>query len=219
MQSSCAVYRFRHLADDSVGGLRDWAMQAGQQFERHYDQLCFAALNSGVSTAYGKTYDGLSLFNAAHVDKGARYQIAQDNALTLALSVDNFETAKITAGAFKDGQGNNTGFSYNTLVVSDSLERIGSQIALNTNVYDTANRELNPYAGTKLVVAPGGYLDSTAWYLTAGDMLVKPIILQKRQKPMLKVWEDNHAGVIWFKWTARYNVGYADWRTVVQGNS
>jgi phage major head subunit gpT-like protein len=212
------------INDDRAGDLETWARQAARTFEKHKDYLCFHALNSGQATTnYGACYDGVAFFAATHVDPNAQYQTAQDNEYAVALSLDNFQTVKIAAAKLLDGQGQPPGMNHNLLVVPPDLEYAGAQIALNKEAYDTANRELNPYAGSvKMLVAPGGWLDTTAWFLIDPNDLVKPLYVQNRQQPQLAVIDDELAGdggVRYFIWRARYAVFYGNWRYCVQGNS
>lgn len=213
------------INDARVSGLEQWAQNAGARFEQHIDYLCFDALNSGESSTgnYGAAYDGLSFFNDAHVDAAAEYQTTQDNKLALTLSLDNFETAYVAAGSFKDSRGQPMGgLGHNLLIHSLTLQRTAAQITDNVEAYDTGNRERNPYAGqiTRLT-APGGWLDTTAWYLldvTNG----KPLIVQQRQAPLLHVWDDytqTASGIRYYSFVARYTVTYSDWRLAIQGNS
>lgn len=208
------------INDNRVGNIETWAQQAGRQFERHMDKLCFQALNAGDSDTYGKAYDGKNFFANDHVDSGADYTTVQDNMWGFTLNDDNFETVEVAANLFKDGRGEECGYMYDLLVVAPNNKRIGTQIAENDWMYDTSSREINPYQGTQLLISP--YLDSTAWFLVASSEMIKPIILQVRQAPMLKVWDDDlksEGGMRYFKWSARYNVGYGDWRTVAMGNT
>lgn len=211
------------INDNRVGNLDLWARSAGARFEQHKDYLAFNALNAGeATTTYGAGYDGLSFFNDSHIDPGAEYQTAQDNKLATALSFDNFKAARIAAAKFKDDRGQPVGLSHDLLVVSADLEYEGAQITGNTQRYDTADRAVNPYAGgTSLVVAPGGWLDTTAWYLMVANMPQKPIIMQNRQAPTLYFWDDHTqgGGIRYYKWYSRYRAAYGDWRLAIQGQT
>lgn len=211
------------IDDDKAGDLESWARGAAANFERHKDWFAFAALNGGDGTTYGRGYDKLSFFNDSHIDPGAEYQTAQDNKNALSLSLDNFETVKVAASKFLDGRGQPVGFNHNLLIVPPDLERTAAQIAFNSEAFDTANREMNPYQGsTRLLVAPGGWLDSTAWFVLDTNLPQKPIYLQMRKQPELVIWDDESAGdggVRYFKFHARYAVFYGDWRLAVMGNS
>jgi phage major head subunit gpT-like protein len=210
------------VRDDQTGTLDRKVRNAGANFQRHIAQQAFKALNDGDGTNFGLCYDGLSFFNDSHVDKGAEYATVQDNKYALPLSIDNFETVRVAASVFRDDQGEFINYNFNTLIVPPALERIGRNIVGNPQAYDTANREINPYAGvTNLIVHPN--LDSTAWILTAGGQPTKPIIIAIREQPNLQsAWFDplaDDGGMYYFKFYARYNHFYGDWRTAIMGNT
>lgn len=209
------------INDDRAGDLEAWARKAGARFEQHKDYQAFNALNSGEATTnYGAGYDGLAFFSGSHVDPGAEYTTAQDNQYTSALSLDNFETVKVAASKFLDSRGQPVGLNHNLLIVPPDLERTGAQIAMNREAYDTANREINPYSGSiTMLVAPGGWLDTTAWFII--DPSMKPLNLQIREQPRLVIEDDEltGSGVRYFIWRARYAVFYGDWRYAVQGQT
>lgn len=210
------------INDNRVGSLDTWAREAGLRFEQHKDFLAFDALNQGASTLYGQAYDHLPFFSAAHVDPNAEYLTAQSNALTNALTLDSFETAKVAASKFFDDRGKPMGLNHTLLIVPPDLERRGRQIVGNKEDYGTTNRAINPYAGTvSMLVAPGGWLDSTAWFVLAVNEIRKPINLQLRQAATLVTWDDHTQGngIRYYKWIARYAPFYGDWRTAIQGNT
>lgn len=211
------------IDDDRIGDLATWAQTAGGNFERHKDFLVFDALANGASTTkYGAGYDNLSFFNNAHKDPGATYQTAQSNVFALALSLDNFETVKVAASKFLNGIGQPVGLSHNLLVVPPDLERTAVQITGNPYDYATALRAINPYSGgIKPLVAPGGWLGTTKWFLIDTSLPQKPIMLQLRKNPELTITDDEltgDGGVRYYKWHARYSVFYGDWRLAVKGN-
>lgn len=212
---------YNAVQDDQTGTLERKVRGAGSNFQRHINQRVFKKLNDGDVTG-SLCYDGQEFFDSDHVDKGAAYSTAQDNEYGLALSLDNFETVLVAAQAFKDDQGENCDFSYDTLVVSPALARTAAQIVGNREAYDTANREINPYSGQFTPIV-SSQLDSTAWFLTASGEDTKPLIVAMRQQPMLQdYWFDPVApdgGRYYFKYYARYEVHYADWRTAIMGNS
>lgn len=210
------------INDDRIGGLEQWARNAGQRFQQHMDYLCFQALNAGDASTYGLAYDGQNFFSNSHADPGAEYTTAQDNLYALALSLDNFETVKVAGANFKDDRGQPAGYNHRLLIVPPELERTAAQIVTNREAYDTSNREINPYAGSvRGITAPGGYLDSTAWVLIDDSQVSKPITLQVRERPQLVWWDDQEhtPAVRYYKWISRYNVGYGDWRLALMGNS
>lgn len=210
------------INDDRVGNLDTWARQAGRNFEKHMDKLCFLALNGGDGSTYGLCYDGLNLFSNSHVDSGAEYTTVQNNLYGVALSIDNFETVRVAGKNFKDGRGEYVMYDHNLLICAPALERVAKNITGNSEAYDTANREMNPYAGQIRGPMVSPWLDSTAWFIVAQDEIVKPIILQIRQQPVFSFWDDEklgEGGVRYYKFHGRYNVGVGDWRTAIMGNS
>jgi phage major head subunit gpT-like protein len=212
------------IDDDQAGDLETWARNAAVNFEKHKDYLSFDALKNGSSTAYyGTGYDKLAFFSASHIDPGAEYQTVQDNTGALALSLDNFKTQRIAASKFLDDRGKPLGYNHNLLIVPPDLEFEAAQITQNKEAYDTANRAMNPYAGNiRSLVAPGGWLSSTNWFLIDSSQLMKPLNLQVRKQPELWIWDDQSTeggGVRYYKWHARYSLFYGDWRLCIQGNA
>lgn len=212
------------IDDDRIGDIEAWARSAGQNFKRHQDFLSFDALNNGAATTkYGPGYDGLSFFNASHVDKGALYTTVQSNVFTVALSLDNFESVKVASSKYKNSIGQPVGLNHNLLIIPPDLERIGAQITQNKEDYAVADRKINPYAGSNSYqVAPGGWLDATAWFLIDPSLPQKPLNLQMRKPPELKIVDDEFApdgGTRFYKWHSRYAIFYGDWRLCTQGNT
>lgn len=210
------------INDDRVGGLENWALNAGTRFQQHMDWLCFDALNTGAANTHGLAYDGQVFFYASHVDPSGEYQTAQSNVNTSTLSLDNFETIYVAATEYKDDRGQPAGYSPNLLIYPPAYARTAAQIIQNIEDYGTANRAINPYAGKiQGLEAPGGYIDSTSWFLAVGNLPQKPINLQIREAPTLISWDDHTQGngIRYFKWVSRYEVFYGNWRLCTQGNT
>lgn len=213
---------YNAIRDDQTGALERKVRSAGENFRLDMSNKAFKALNDGdATTNFGACYDGAAFFAATHADKGAEYSTSQDNVSTLTLSLDNFETVRVASMGFKQDQGEYLNYNYDLLVVPPALERIASQICVNPQAYDNANRETNPYTGTKYIVSP--QLDSTAWVLVASSMSIKPIIIAIREQPNLQsAWfdpETEDGGMYYFKFYARYNHFYGMWALAHMGNS
>lgn len=212
------------IDDNRVGDFESWAQAMGTRFEQHKDKLCFDLLENGEATTVGGAcYDGLSFFNDSHVDPGAVYTTPQDNKLALTLSLDNFDAAVVAGSNFRDGQGQPLGLNHSLLITSPTNRLLAHNITQNVMSYDTANREANPYAGgmTSAIISPGGYLGSTAWFVVDNSTARRPILLQNRKPPTLTWWDDlsQGSGIRYYKWHARYNVGYGPWQLCIQGNT
>lgn len=214
---------YNAVADDVTGTLLSKAKMAGSNFGKHMNQLVFQALNGGdATTLFGAGYDGLSFFSASHIDKGGAYQTAQSNVNTLTLTPDNFETVYVAASTRLDDHGEQTGYVPNLLVVPPANERAAAQITGNREMSGTSNRDINPWYGKVThIVSP--YLDTTSWYLVASNESIKPVLLIMRQMPFLQdAWFDREkpdGGWYCFKYYARYNCVYGDWRLASQGNT
>jgi len=211
------------IDDDRTGGLLRRCKMAGQNFQRHLNKRVFQVLNAGDSSTYGSCYDGHDFFDDDHVDDGANYQTAQSNEGASALSIDNFETIWVAAQGLRDDQGEYVQYNYNQPVVPPALYREMFQIIANEWAYDSANRERNPYRGMIKPPIVSPELDSTAWYIIASDEAIKPLIVAMRKQPTLQdAWFDPKApdgGRHYFKFFARYEVYYGDWRLAYQGNT
>ena len=212
------------IDDDQTGDLERWANAAGAKFEQHKDFLAFDALRQGGTDTYGNTYNGLSLFNDAHIDRNAQHQTGQDNNFALSLSADpvaNFNTVVVAGSKFLDSRGNPVGASHNLLIVPTDLAMDAAQVSQNREFAGTQNRDMNPYAGNvRVLVAPGAYLSATGWYVV-DESMEAPVIIQTRMNPQLIIWDDESAGmgIRYFKWEARYTVAYGNWRSIVRGNA
>lgn len=211
------------INDDRAGELEDKAKMARENFDKHVNQLVFTAINLGESIgAYGACYDDKALFASTHVDKAAKYQTAQSNTNALALSSTNFKSVYASASLYLDDQGEQTGYIPDLLIVNPAYFYDGSQITANTQMYGTSNRDLNPYSGrVEMITVP--WVDSTAWFLADTKESTKPLLVVMREAPYLQsVWFDAQqadGGMHYFKFFARYNVQYGDWRLITQGNT
>lgn len=211
------------IDDDQTGTILAKFNSVREAFDRYLNSRVFQVLNAGDGTTYGAAYDGKDFFDNDHADAGADYSTAQSNEGTSDLTLDNFETAYIAAGLFKNDKGDFTNFIYDLLVCHPSRKRIASNIIGNSSAYDTANREMNPYSGEMKAVLTSPELDTTAWYLIASSETVKPLFVAVRKAPELigvefePMAEDG--GKHLFTYHARDVVGYADWRLAYQGNT
>lgn len=209
------------VQDDQTGELDRKVRAAGDNFQRHIAQQAFQALNDGDTANFGNAYDGLTFFNDAHVDKGAAYVTAQDNKDANALSSTNFPTTYVKAQRVRDDQGGFLQYNYDLLIVPPELQTVAFQLTQVPGGSETA-ANANPYAGRlNYVVSP--LLDSTAWILVASNTATKPILIAMRERPNLQsAWFDPESpdgGRYYFKFYARYNHFYGDWRTAFMGNT
>jgi phage major head subunit gpT-like protein len=210
------------VQDDQTGSLDRKVRSAGDNFQRHIAQQAFQALNDGDAvTNFGAAYDGKAFYANDHVDAGAAYATAQDNLDAQTLSLTNLGPIYIKAQKTRDDQGSFTQYNYDLLVVSPDLATLAYQITRPQGSVETLTNA-NPYGGVlKYIVAP--QLDTNAWILVASSENIKPIIIAMREQPNLQsAWFDPEApdgGRYYFKFYARYNHFYGDWRLAYMGNS
>jgi len=210
------------INDDRVGHVLPWMRKAGMRFEQHMDKRCWLALNSGDAATYGLCYDGNEFFDAAHADANAEYTTAQGNIGTTTLTLDGFNTIWIAAQGILDSRGEVLEVPLDLLSVSPTNRVMAANITDNENAFDTGNREINPFTGEfRYHWTP--YFDTNAWVLSSTMPGFKPIIFQLRQAPELVVWDDNMVamggGVRYMKWSARYDLGYSNWRYAYLGKT
>ena len=209
--------------DDQTGSLLSKVQGAGVNFQRHINKRVFQVLNSGDGQTYGACYDGQDFFDSDHADAGAAYSTSQDNEGALALSLDNYETSWAAAQLIMNDQGEYTQYAYDQLVVPPALFRKAANIVGNAQDYGTGNRAVNPFGQMLKAPIVSPYLDSTAWHLIASSESTKPLILAMKEQPHLDAawYEPGHpdGGRHFFKFYARYEVHYGDWRLAYQGNT
>jgi len=211
------------IDDDQTGSLERKVRAAGDNFQKHINSRVFTVLNGGDGTTYGLCYDGQEFFDSDHSDAGAHYQTDQDNEYAVALSLDNFETVWVAAQQTRDDQGEYCQYVYDQLVVHPNNWRVAMNVVGNMEDHGTANRAQNPWSGLLKEPVATPYLDTTAWHLIASSEPIKPLIVVMRKSPGLQsAWFDPMApdgGRNYFKFHARYEVHYGDWRLAYQGNT
>lgn len=211
------------IKDDQTGDLERKVRMAGDNFQKHINKLVFQTLNGGDTVTYGRCYDTQDYFDSDHVDLGAAYTTAQDNENALSLSLDNFNTVWVAAQSTVNDQGDYTEYLYDQLICHPSNYVVARNITGNREAMDTASREENPFAGLLKPPITSPYLDTTAWYLIASSETHKPLIVAMKEQPYLQsTWFDADqpdGGRHYFKFYARYNVHYGDWRLAYQGNT
>ena len=210
------------MQDDQTGTLESKVRAAGENFQRHLNNIAFDAINVGnATTTYGACYDGLSFFNDAHVDAGAEYTTTQDNNYALAFSFDNFKTVRAAGRAFLDDQGEPLDLVHNLIVAHPDYEYEIENLIGNPERYDQTDRARNVYQG-KMQAVYSTKITTGRWFLLNADQPVKPLIMAMREQPNLQsAWFDPNGpdgGLYYFKFFARYNVFYGDWRLGIKGN-
>lgn len=208
------------IDDDQTGRLESQFKNIVPAFQRHINSRVFTYLNAGDGTTLGTCVDGGALFANSHTWDGAKYTTGQDNLNASAISLDNFDTVWVSGQTFVDDAGNYLNYNYDLLVTSPTNNLIAANITGNSNSYDTANRENNPYTGVSYFTVPE--FDTSAWVLIASNEPTKPLFVAIKKRPTLRMWTDAQAGEggkHYFQYHARYTIDYADWPTAIMGNT
>jgi phage major head subunit gpT-like protein len=214
-------YSHNASQDDKTGDLVRKCRSAGDNFQKHLANQAFKALNDGDTTNFGLCYDGLDFFSNSHVDKGADYTSVQDNLNASALDLGNLTSFWSAAIGFKDDRGNYMGYNYDLIVCDPTMSTAAFQLTTLRGGTDDTTKG-NQFSGRmNYIVRPE--FDAGAWVLLASHETVKPIIIAMREAPNLQsAWFDPNGpdgGMFYFKFYARYNHFYSDWRLAIMGDT
>jgi phage major head subunit gpT-like protein len=210
------------IDDDQTGTLEGRFRDVLPAFQRHINDLTFTVLNAGDTATYGTGITTETEFFAdAHLYAGGSNATSQDNLLALTLSDTNYDTAWVAMSQFKDDQGNYYNLNPSLLIVNPASNVVASNIVGNPNSYSTGNQKTNPYNGANYITVP--QFDTNAWVLIDESYPVKPLFVAIRKRPQLQaMWFDaqqDKGGKHYFKYHARYVVGYGDPMLAIMGST
>ena len=179
------------IQDDRVGLFNPTVDMMGQQAAFWPDDLVVAAMQAGATSL---NYDGQYFFDDDHpINMDDANSSTQSNKLTLALSSDNYATARAAMMAYKGADGRPLQILPNLLVVPPALEKVGrlilnadmiaTQVTLTGPTYGAA-MQTNVLKGTaELLVVPQLANEATTWYLLDTSKPIKPFLFQLRKSP------------------------------------
>lgn len=173
------------FSDDKLGLYTPIAKNMGWQAAKLHDQQLVAKIQENPVG-----FDGVAFFATTHltdIDNAA--STTQSNLLSLALTPDNYNTARKTMRGWNGRDGQPMGSRPSLMVVPPSLEDIGMRILnadyIATQTLDGATQvgaNQNMFKGSaKLLVIDELENDPTAWYLLDNEGLIKPFLVQNRQ--------------------------------------
>ena len=179
------------IEDDNLGVYSAITMpEFGIAVAKHPDELIRAMLASNPTM-----WDGKALFADDHPTYDVTEAVTTyDNNLALALTADNFETARITRRRYIGENGKVLGVKSNLLIVPPSLERKAKEIVIAAQtikpVYNVAETEIvaagmldNVSVGSAdILVIDELEDDPTAWYLADTTRPLKPFLFQMRRE-------------------------------------
>ena len=192
-------------------------------FMMEKDRSAFSAFNyaftAQASLPADLTFysDGKPLASVGHPRKDGGTAQSNASATGLVLSEPNLETAKQALRRQLDDRGlpMSIGSGKLILLVPDSLEKTAAILAGSTLRPSTANNDINIYDGivtvvsTKWINSQNGGSD-TAWFLI--DSLFSPFIFYERRGNKSSIYVDNKNKNTIYDLSARWQVGWKNWR-------
>lgn len=194
-------------------------------FMMEFDRSAFSAFNyaftAQASLPSDLTFysDGKPLCSVGHPRKDGGTAQSNASATGLTLSEPNLETARQALRRQLDDRGlpMSIGSGRLILLVPDSLEKTAAILANSTLRPNTANNDVNIYDGiitvisTKWINSQNGGSD-TAWFLI--DSMFSPFIFYERQGIKSRIYVDNRNKNTIYDTSARWQVGWKNWRGV-----
>lgn len=186
------------IEDDNLGIYTSVLMpQLGEATKKHPDILTKGLIQANTALAY----DGLSLFNAAHLtfDKTGVTPTYQ-NAFTSALDANGFNTVWSAMSGYVGEDGLPLGIMPNLLIVPPQL-KLAALTIMAGGLYSPITGQPgagaisieNPLKGwCEILVVPELANAPTAWYLADTSKAIKPFVFQNRRAPNF-VARDNPA--------------------------
>jgi hypothetical protein len=192
------------------------------EFDRSAFSLFNKAFTAQASLPVDLTFysDGVPMCSTKHPLKSDGTQVSNADTNGVVLSETNLEILKQQLRRQVDDRGlpMNIGSGRLILLVPDSLEKTARIITNSKLRSGTPNNDLNIYDGvitvisTKWINAQNGGSD-TAWFLI--DSLKSPAIFYKRKGITTSVYVDNKNKNTVYDISARWQVGYKNWRGIV----
>jgi len=195
------------IEDDGLGIVRPRAEGLADSVPMHQDELMFALLAAGWTTA---CFDGQNFYSATHPTATG----TQDNDLGAdELDSTGLRLAIQTMASFTDFYGNPLNILPDTLVVGPSRWGNAKDLLLaDRNAAGATNTDKGCLS--KLVMSP--LITDTAWHVLYTGGAVRPFIFQERQKVREREWYNEENDEWRFGVDARYNVGYGMWPYAVR---
>ncbi len=194
-------------------------------FMMEFDRSAFSAFNyaftAQASLPSDLTFysDGVPLASTLHPRKDGGDTQSNASATGLVLSDPNLEVARQALRRQLDDRGLPMAIGSGKLIllVPDSLEKTAAILANSTLRPNTANNDINIYDGiitvisTKWINSQNGGSD-TQWFLI--DSLFSPFIFYERQGIKTRIYVDNRNKNSIYDISARWQVGWKNWRGV-----
>jgi hypothetical protein len=216
---------FKDDRDLSLQDKFDEARDINIGFKMEFDRSAFSAFNyaftaqTSLPSDLSFYSDGKALCSISHPRKDGGTAQSNASSTGLVLSDPNLKTARQALRRQLDDRGLNMaiGSGRLMLLVPDSLEELAVVLTGSKLRPGTGNNDINVYDGivtvvsTKWINSQNGGSD-TAWFLI--DSMFSPFIFYSRQGVKSRVYVDNKNKNTIYDASARWQVGWKNWRGV-----
>ena len=199
---------------DNLGIVKPRIQAMAQECVEHYNELIFGLLENTTATCF----DGKTFFAKDHA-VGSQ---TQSNLLGLALSQENFLTARAEMRGLCNEHGKPLGIRPNLLVVPPELETTALKI-LNADTLD--NGASNITKGLAELMVCDRLTDASAWYLFDTTRVMKPLILQINKRPEFVAKDKADSDANFLRRAYQYgvdtedNAGYGLWQLALKSKA
>lgn len=203
------------LDDMQYDDIFSQASNMGTAFARKQEKDAASVFNNAFSASY-LGYDSKALCADDH-PRSRTDSTAVDNALALALTSANLETAITTMQAFKDDQGEEISIMPDTLIVPRALAKTGRELTGSSLTPESGNNAINVHEGMNLVVWE--YLtDPNAWFVVDSAMAKRYLKWYDRVPVEFAATDDFDTLLRKYRGYMRYSYGWSDFRWVIGSN-
>ena len=173
------------------------------------EQIASDILNNGFTTTL--TVDGLSLFNASHTLLGGG-TFANRPTIAADLDMTSLEQAIIDVAAFVDERGLLVYAKGKQLIVPPALDWQSKRLIKSPDDPETANRSINPAAGSLTPMTLHYLTDPDAWFVNTD--VPNGLIFYWRRRPEFGFDNDSDSENAKWKTTLRFSAGADDPRAM-----
>lgn len=203
------------LEDQQYDTIFGQASAMGTAFARKQEKDAASVFNNAFSASH-LGYDSKALCADDH-PRSKTDSTAVDNALALALTSSNLETAITTMQAFKDDQGEEISIMPDTLIVPRSLRKTALELVGSALTPESANNAVNVHSGMKLIVWEF-LTDSNAWFVIDSTMAKQYAKWYDRLAPQFAATDEFDTLLRKYRGRMRYSYGWSDFRWVIGSN-
>ena len=213
--------------DDQYNEINGRAQRLGDAFaitvEHDAVQTFINAFTDSGTTRLGTSTngaDGVGLCSTAHPYSPAKSGSTQSNESTLTLSLANVDTTRQGMRNFVDDQGNLLGVEPDTCLVPSELERDAIKIFGRQALYepDSAEFNVNMFAGQMRVIVWNRLTDANAWFLLDTRIMRQQLIWQWRFRPEFLGEKSFDGLTAKYRGYMRYGLGHIGWQWIYGQN-